>query len=135
MKKILSLFLCAVLFISGCSTTADNSGVTTEGTAAVSEAPVKEETDVAEETPAEEITEDATKESVKGMYVEGRRLYDIGGNEIVLRGINHAHTWFKSSSETAIPAIAETGVNSIRIVLANGYQWEKDSLEDINRYR
>lgn len=133
MKKILSLFLCAVLFISGCSTPTDNNSVTTQETASVSETTEKEEADVAEETPTEEITEDAAKESVKGMYVEGRRLYDIGGNEIVLRGINHAHTWFKSSSETAIPAIAETGVNSIRIVLANGYQWEKDSLEDINR--
>ncbi len=124
MKKILSLILCAVFFISGCSTPSEVSPAVTEESASVSETAEKEETGESEEAPAE---------SSKGMYVEGRRLYDISGKEIVLRGINHAHTWFKTSSETAIPAIAETGANSIRIVLSNGYQWQKDSLEDINK--
>ena len=48
-----------------------------------------------------------------------------------MRGINHAHTWFKGELKTAIPAIAATGANTVRIVLSNGHQWNKDSLESI----
>lgn len=29
----------------------------------------------------------------------------------VMRGVNHAHTWYKNDLHTAIPAIAITGAN------------------------
>ncbi|KAE8744653.1 hypothetical protein FOCC_FOCC008714 [Frankliniella occidentalis] len=40
-----------------------------------------------------------------------------------MRGINYAHTWYKGDAETAIPAIAATGANVIRIVLSDGDQY------------
>ena len=49
-----------------------------------------------------------------------------------LRGINHAHTWYKDYLDTTLSAIANTGSNSVRIVLSNGQQWQKDDLNSIN---
>ena len=43
-----------------------------------------------------------------------------------MRGINYAHSWFKDDADQSIPAIARTGVNTIRIVLSNGQTYYKD---------
>ena len=95
-----------------------------------------ESTTTATESPAEtgEITESSDEEAdfpAKGFNISGTKLYDANGNEFIMRGVNHAHTWFKGELNTAIPAIAETGANTVRIVLSNGYQWTKDELDSI----
>lgn len=86
---------------------------------------------VTESTPTESTTE--TPDSKAGFQVDGTKLLDANGNEFVFRGINHAHTWFKDMDDIALEAIAATGANSVRLVLANGGQWEKDSLENIRK--
>ena len=70
--------------------------------------------------------------AANGFNVSGNKLYDATGTPFVMRGINHAHSWFKSDSATAIPAIAATGANTVRIVLSDGSQYTKD---DINTVR
>lgn len=75
-------------------------------------------------------TPDAAK---TGFQVDGTKLLDAKGNEFVMRGINHAHVWFGDQLETALDGIAETGANTVRIVLADGDQWEKTSAEDLER--
>ncbi|MGN0660156.1 MAG: glycoside hydrolase family 5 protein [Oscillospiraceae bacterium] len=67
----------------------------------------------------------------EGFYIEGTKLYDANGNEFIMRGINHAHAWYKSFLDDAIDGIAATGSNTIRIALADGSQYEEDLLEDI----
>ena len=74
---------------------------------------------------------DASEFDGKGFYVDGTKLYDANGNEFVFRGINHSHTWFRSYDDTALEAIAETGSNSVRLVLSNGGQWTKETKEEI----
>lgn len=66
-----------------------------------------------------------------GFKVSGTKLLDANGNEFVLRGINHAHTWFKGQKTTALKGIANTGSNSVRIVLSNSYQWSKDDVNSV----
>lgn len=66
-----------------------------------------------------------------GFYVSGTKLYDSTGKPFVMRGVNHAHSWFKGDSAAAIAAIAKTGANTVRIVLSNGRQWTKDDLNTI----
>ncbi|GIP20625.1 cellulase family glycosylhydrolase [Paenibacillus sp. J22TS3] len=66
-----------------------------------------------------------------GFYINGTTLYDANGNPFVMRGINHAYTWYKGQESVAIPAIAKTGANTVRIVLSDGQQWTKDSLSAI----
>lgn len=65
--------------------------------------------------------------SVEGFYVDGTTLYDATDQPFVMRGVNHAHTWYKNDLSTAIPAIAATGSNTVRIVLSNGQQWTLDN--------
>lgn len=66
-----------------------------------------------------------------GFYIEGTTLYDANGIPFVMRGINHAYTWYKGQEAAAIPAIARTGANTVRIVLSDGQQWTKDDLSSI----
>lgn len=69
--------------------------------------------------------------SNRGFQVEGSKLLDANGNSFVMRGINHAHTWYKDQTTTAIKAIAKTGANTVRLVLSNGVQWNKDDLSTV----
>lgn len=60
-----------------------------------------------------------------GFKVEGTKLLDANGKEFIMRGINHAHTWYLDEDTTAIKAIAETGSNVVRVVCSDGEQWTK----------
>lgn len=73
------------------------------------------------------------KEVTGGFQVDGTKLLDANGNEFVLRGVNHAHTWYRDQDGVALAAIAQTGSNSIRIVFSNGIQWTKDRMDSIQR--
>ncbi|MCX7725324.1 MAG: glycoside hydrolase family 5 protein, partial [Chitinispirillaceae bacterium] len=66
-----------------------------------------------------------------GFSIQGRKVIDANGNEFIMRGINHAHTWFTSQLTTAIPAIAATKANCVRIVLSNGRRWTKNSASEV----
>ena len=81
--------------------------------------------------PEKETTEKTQKEVKGGFTVSGTKLLDAYGNEFVLRGINHAHTWFKDDLDEALEGIDETGANSVRIVLSDGSRWSKDSIESV----
>ncbi|ADN02189.1 cellulase family glycosylhydrolase [Spirochaeta thermophila] len=48
-----------------------------------------------------------------------------------LRGINHAHTWYKDRLESALTGIRSWGANSVRVVLSNGYRWTKDDAASV----
>lgn len=94
------------------------------GTPAKEPAATQEQTEMAERTlPDYDV----------GFQVSGTKLLDAKGNEFVIRGVNHAHTWYKDYDKTAIPAIAATGANCIRLVLANGIQWSKDDKETLSK--
>ena len=82
-------------------------------------------------TPQYTKVEAASADTTYGFHVSGSQLLDANGNPFIMRGINHAHTWFKDQQDTAMKAIAETGCNTVRIVLSNGRQWSKDSLSSI----
>ena len=106
---------------------------TTEATTQATTETTTEATTEATTAPVTDATSDQqnTAFPAKGFNISGTKLYDANGNEFIMRGVNHAHTWFKGELNTAIPAIAETGANTVRIVLSNGYQWTKDSLDSI----
>ena len=69
--------------------------------------------------------------SGNGFHVEGTTLYDANGNKFVMRGINHAHAWYKGEEGTAIPAIADTGANTVRVALGDGDQWGCDDIDTV----
>ena len=117
-RMIAAIAVSAVTF-AGCA----SGGNYTSDTAAASSAP-------AAVTETKDSGKSASSQG-SGFTVDGTRLLDANGKEFVIRGINHSHTWFKNKDDDALKAIASTGSNCVRLVLANGIQWEKDSLENI----
>lgn len=73
-----------------------------------------------------------TSSAASGFKVSGTKLLDANGNEFIMRGVNHAHTWYKDQLATTIPALAKAGCNTVRIVLSDGGQWTKDSAASVS---
>lgn len=66
-----------------------------------------------------------------GLHVSNGKLFDSNNNPFVMRGVNHAHTWFTSQTQ-AIADIAELGANTVRIVLSNGTQWSRNNGSEVS---
>ncbi len=66
-----------------------------------------------------------------GIYVSGSQVYEGNGNPLVLRGINVAHAWYQDKTASSLSDIANTGANSVRIVLASGQRWTKTSQTEV----
>ncbi len=67
----------------------------------------------------------------KGFHVSGSQLLDANDNPFVMRGVNHAHTWYKDQLAASLAGIAESGANTVRIVLSNGAQWTRDDADSV----
>jgi mannan endo-1,4-beta-mannosidase len=65
-----------------------------------------------------------------GIRVSNGRVYEANGNEFVMRGVNHAHTWYPERTG-AIADIAAKGANTVRIVLSSGDRWTRTSTEQV----
>lgn len=83
------------------------------------------------ETAFVKAASSTTSDETYGFHVSGSKLLDANGNQFIMRGINHAHTWFKDQSTTTLKALAADGCNTVRIVLSNGKRWSKDDLSTV----
>jgi mannan endo-1,4-beta-mannosidase len=54
-----------------------------------------------------------------GFVIDDGRLVDANGNDFVMRGVSHAHTWF-SDQTGAFADIKSLGANTVRVVLSSG---------------
>ncbi|MFI7599988.1 cellulase family glycosylhydrolase [Actinoplanes sp. NPDC049681] len=65
-----------------------------------------------------------------GFTVSGSQILDANGNAFVMRGVNHAHTWYpdKLSSLADIKAL---GANTVRVVLSSGDRWTRNDASDV----
>ncbi|MEU5954563.1 glycoside hydrolase family 5 protein [Streptomyces sp. NPDC047525] len=70
---------------------------------------------------------------VPGFRVSDGRLLDANGDDFVLRGVNHAHTWYPDRTDQALKDIKAQGANSVRVVLSTGAQWTKNDTADVAR--
>ncbi|MGK5447686.1 cellulase family glycosylhydrolase [Streptomyces radiopugnans] len=68
--------------------------------------------------------------SVAGLHIEDGRLLEANGNDFVMRGVNHAHTWYPGETQS-LADIKETGANTVRVVLASGHRWSENSPQDV----
>lgn len=78
-------------------------------------------------------TYDFKVSDVDGFKVDGAKLLDRCGNEFVMRGVNMAYTWFKSSAYDQLEAIHKYGANAVRIVLGNGGKYSKDDAASVKK--
>jgi mannan endo-1,4-beta-mannosidase len=67
-----------------------------------------------------------------GFTVSGSQILDANGNAFVMRGVNHAHTWY-TSQFSSFENIKATGANTVRVVLSSGNRWTKNDAADVTR--
>ncbi|WP_017605930.1 cellulase family glycosylhydrolase [Nocardiopsis alkaliphila] len=65
-----------------------------------------------------------------GFRVVDGRLVDAGGNDFVLRGVSHAHTWF-THQDQSITDISALGANAVRVVLSSGDRWDENDVSEV----
>jgi len=67
-----------------------------------------------------------------GFTVSGGRILDANGNPFVMRGVNHAHTWYQDRTPQALADIKALGANTVRVVLGSGQRWGPDSAANVS---
>ncbi|MFE5338261.1 cellulase family glycosylhydrolase [Isoptericola sp. NPDC056573] len=73
---------------------------------------------------------DARADTPPGIHVADGRVVEADGTDLVLRGVNHAHTWYTQQT-ASFADIKAAGANSVRVVLSSGDQWTRNSPEDV----
>ncbi|MEV4946903.1 glycoside hydrolase family 5 protein, partial [Streptomyces sp. NPDC053755] len=66
-----------------------------------------------------------------GIHVSNGRVYEANGAEFVMRGVNHAHTWYPDRTGS-IADIAAKGANTVRVVLSSGDRWTKTGAAEVS---
>ncbi|MFJ7999689.1 cellulase family glycosylhydrolase [Streptomyces sp. NPDC096310] len=66
-----------------------------------------------------------------GLHISGGRLLEGNGNDFVMRGVNHAHTWYAGRTTSALSDIKRLGANTVRVVLSTGDQWTRNDATDV----
>ncbi len=65
-----------------------------------------------------------------GFRISGRQLVDANGNNFIIRGISHAHTWYTGQT-SAFANIKSVGANAVRVVLSSGDRWTRNDANDV----
>ncbi|MDW4903925.1 cellulase family glycosylhydrolase [Streptomyces sp. ADMS] len=65
-----------------------------------------------------------------GLHISNGRLLEGNGNDFVMRGVNHAHTWYPNQTQS-LRDVKALGANSVRVVLADGHRWTENSADDV----
>ncbi|OKK05634.1 cellulase family glycosylhydrolase [Streptomyces sp. CB02400] len=65
-----------------------------------------------------------------GFRVENGRLLEASGNDFVMRGVNHAHTWYADRTGS-LAHIKAKGANTVRVVLSSGDRWTRNDAADV----
>ncbi|MFF5985441.1 glycoside hydrolase family 5 protein [Streptomyces olindensis] len=65
-----------------------------------------------------------------GFRVQNGRLVEASGNDFVMRGVNHAHTWYRDRI-SSLAHIKAKGANTVRVVLASGDRWTRNDAADV----
>ncbi|SOD81203.1 mannan endo-1,4-beta-mannosidase [Streptomyces sp. 1222.2] len=65
-----------------------------------------------------------------GFRIENGRLLERSGNDFVMRGVNHAHTWY-ADRIGSLAHIEAKGANTVRVVLSSGDRWTRNDTADV----
>ncbi|MFF7790764.1 cellulase family glycosylhydrolase [Streptomyces sp. NPDC007991] len=65
-----------------------------------------------------------------GFRIADGRLLEASGNDFVMRGVNHAHTWFPDRI-SSLAHIKAKGANTVRVVLSSGDRWTRNDTADV----
>ncbi|MGW2474557.1 cellulase family glycosylhydrolase [Streptomyces sp. NPDC001665] len=65
-----------------------------------------------------------------GLHISDGRLVEGNGNDFIMRGVNHAHTWYPGETQS-LADIKATGANTVRVVLSDGFRWTRNGPDDV----
>ncbi|MCG5443621.1 cellulase family glycosylhydrolase [Micromonospora sp. NIE79] len=65
-----------------------------------------------------------------GFSVADGKLYDANGAEFIMRGVNHAHTWYPQQT-SSFADVKALGANTVRVVLSSGDRWTRNTNADV----
>jgi mannan endo-1,4-beta-mannosidase len=65
-----------------------------------------------------------------GLHISDGRLLEANGNDFVMRGVNHAHTWYTNQTRSWAD-IKALGANTVRVVLSDGHRWTENGPADV----
>ncbi|MBT2377648.1 cellulose binding domain-containing protein [Streptomyces sp. ISL-111] len=72
----------------------------------------------------------AAEAAVTGLHVSNGRLLEANGNDFVMRGVNHAHTWYPGETQS-LADIKALGANAVRVVLSDGHRWTRNGPDEV----
>ncbi|GAB2577974.1 hypothetical protein Aab01nite_10600 [Paractinoplanes abujensis] len=64
-----------------------------------------------------------------GLHIVGRNIVEANGSTFVMRGVNHAHTWYTNRTGS-FADIKAAGANTVRVVLSGG-RWTANTAADV----
>ncbi|WP_405390573.1 cellulase family glycosylhydrolase [Streptomyces sp. NBC_01102] len=79
---------------------------------------------------AGEQAEPAEAAAATGLHISDGRLLEGNGNDFVMRGVNHAHTWYPGETQS-LADIKATGANTVRVVLSDGHRWTENGPAEV----
>ncbi|ORT58317.1 cellulase family glycosylhydrolase [Streptomyces sp. CB03238] len=79
-------------------------------------------------TPAQATT--ATAAATGFRISDSGRLLESNGDDFVMRGVNHAHTWYPTRT-SSLADIKALGANTVRVVLSTGDRWARNDTADV----
>ncbi|NGO69384.1 glycoside hydrolase family 5 protein [Streptomyces boncukensis] len=65
-----------------------------------------------------------------GLHISDGRLVESNGNDFVIRGVSHPHTWYPGETQS-FADIKAKGANTVRVVLGSGQRWGPNSPGDV----
>ncbi|MGP2441300.1 cellulase family glycosylhydrolase [Streptomyces sp. JW3] len=80
--------------------------------------------------PAAHAAAEPPTAAATGLHIANGRLLEANGNDFVMRGVNHAHTWYPGETQS-LADIKALGANTVRVVLSDGYRWSRNTPEDV----
>ncbi|KFG71982.1 cellulase family glycosylhydrolase [Streptomyces mutabilis] len=81
-------------------------------------------------SPAAALAQSPGTRAATGLHISDGRLLEANGNDFVMRGVNHAHTWYPGETQS-LADIKALGANSVRVVLSDGHRWSENSPADV----
>ncbi|SDT52805.1 cellulase family glycosylhydrolase [Actinoplanes derwentensis] len=70
-------------------------------------------------------------QAAAGFTVSGTQILEGNGAPFVMRGVNHAHTWYASQLSSLANSKA-LGANTVRVVLSSGNRWTRNDAADVS---
>ncbi|GAA5206651.1 cellulase family glycosylhydrolase [Streptomyces thinghirensis] len=81
-------------------------------------------------SPVVALAQPLGAQAATGLHISDGRLLEGNGNDFVMRGVNHAHTWYPGETQS-LADVKALGANTVRVVLSDGHRWSENSPEDV----